>query len=229
MAKLKKQVLGKVSGALGDIVFREINGKNIIGMKASKVKVPVDSGSIARRAKFSLSARLSKMIALHPALKAIWQLKAPSGLSAHNFLIKANYINVLPDNLTDLVKLIPVAGFPVNSVNSTVSAQFVNVELDVIGTNNNINISIETQIEMLSIVFLYAPLDESVDNYSIIAVSSGNVALNLKETIQFNAPLIGNDELLFGKYHSNKTFSAFVTKDAAGNVINYSNTLPLST
>jgi len=227
MAKLKKQVLGKVSGALGDIVFREVNGKNVVGMKPSNVKVPNDPESIARRAKFALSAKLAQAIALHPELKVFWKSKAPSGLSTHNYIIKSNYINVLPDGITDFVKLLPAAGFPVTSSNISVSDQFVRVELDAIGTNNNINPAVETQIEMLSIVFLTQPVDESVDDYSIISASSGNLALDLNNAILFTAPLVGNDELLFGKYQTNKSFSAFVTKDAAGNVINFSNTLPL--
>ncbi|MDY0082632.1 MAG: hypothetical protein RBR74_05565 [Ignavibacteriaceae bacterium] len=228
MAKLKKQVLGRVSGALGDMVFREVNGKNVVGMRPSNINIPGDPESIARRAKFTLSAKLSKAIIFHQDLKTIWKSKAPSGLSAHNFLIRSNYTNVLAGDLTDFVKLVPVAGFPVRYTEVTITDHSVMVVLDVIGSNNNINKSVETHIEMLTIIFLSDPVDETVEDYVFISTSSGNVDLSLKEVIEFTAPLIGNDELLFSKYRSNKVFSAFVTKNEAGNAINYSNTLPLS-
>ena len=62
MARLKKTVLGRLSGAIGDIVFREKNGKNFVGLRASSFIPGSDPGSIDRRAKFTLSTQLASII-----------------------------------------------------------------------------------------------------------------------------------------------------------------------
>ena len=97
MARLNKQVLGRVSGAVGDIVFRERNGKNFIGLKPSRFMPGTDEASIARRARFALNAKLASTINNNDELKSIWFNKAPSGLSSHNFILRQNYPLVAPN------------------------------------------------------------------------------------------------------------------------------------
>ncbi len=60
MAQLTKAVLGRVSGRLGDTVFRQRNGKNILGTRPSHYAPPDDQGSIDRRARFKFSAKLAQ-------------------------------------------------------------------------------------------------------------------------------------------------------------------------
>jgi hypothetical protein len=225
MAKLKKQVLGRISGALGDLVFREVNGKNVVGMKASSFNSPNDPESIARRAKFTLSAKLAQAINSHQKLKDIWTLKAPAGQSSHNFLIKSNYLNVLPDDLSGLIKLVPDAGFPISSSAGNITASGMQVTLNVIGVNNLINLVAETNVQMLSVIFFGDSVDTSVAPYALVNASSAVQALSLTNPLTFNAPLIGNDELLFDKYQVHKAFNVLLTMDASGNIIHYSNTL----
>jgi len=225
MAKLKKQVLGKISGALGDIVFREVNGKNVVGMKPSSFNIPNDPDSLARRAKFALSAKLAQAINKNQKLKDIWAVKSPSGQSTHNFLIKSNYINVLPADLTNLVKLVPDAGFPVSVSSNTISSAGIEINLNSIGDNNYIDPAIEINVQMFTVLFLNDALDETVEPFKLISAGSPVQSLSLSNPLTFNAPLIGNDELIFAKYQSQKAFSVFLTTDADGNVIHYSNTL----
>jgi len=49
MAVVTKKVLGTVHGAVGDMVFREKNGKNYIGMRPNSFVPGKDDASIARR------------------------------------------------------------------------------------------------------------------------------------------------------------------------------------
>ena len=225
MAKLKKQVLGRISGALGDIVFREVNGKNFVGVKPSNVNVSNDPASVARRAKFALSAKLAQCINSHQKLKGIWTLKAPAGQSTHNFLIKSNYLNIMDGDLSGLVKIVPDAGFPISSTAGIITASGVQVTLNAIGENNLINAALEVNVQMLSVIFFSDAVDTSVAQYSLVNASSVVQALSLSNPLTFNAPLIGNDELLFDKYRVHKAFNVLLTMDTSGNVIHYSNTL----
>ena len=62
MATIKKTVLGRISGAVGDVVFKEKNGKNYVGVRASTFTPPSDAASIERRGKFLLSTELASAI-----------------------------------------------------------------------------------------------------------------------------------------------------------------------
>lgn len=225
MAKLKKQVLGRISGALGDIVFREVNGKNVVGMRPSNVNTPQDPASVARRAKFTISAKLAQAISSHQKLKDLWALKAPAGQSTHNFLIKSNYLFVQSDDLSDLIKLTPDAGFPVSASSGNLTSSGMELILNAIGNNNLIDDSVEVNVQMLSVLFFKDSVDISVPQYSIITASSSVQTLSLANPLTLNAPLVGNDGLLFDKYQYHKAFNVIITMDVSGNLIHYSNTL----
>ena len=106
MATLKKTVLGRLSGALGDIVFREKNGKNFVGLRALSFIPGSDQGSVERRSKFYLSTQLASTINSNSRLRSLWLASIPSGKNVYNHLIKSNYSNLQYNNAGDLVKIV---------------------------------------------------------------------------------------------------------------------------
>ena len=62
MANLRKKVLGTVSGAVGDILFRTKNGRNYIGTRPLSFVPGKDEKSVARRKRFAMATRLAKQI-----------------------------------------------------------------------------------------------------------------------------------------------------------------------
>ena len=127
--------------------------------------------------------------------------------------------------MSGLVKIVPDAGFPVSQSAAGITANGVQVTLNIIGENNLINTALEVNVQMLSVLFFSDSVDNSVAPYALVNASSAVQALSLTNALTFNAPLIGNDELLFDKYQIHKAFNVLLTMDASGNVIHYSNTL----
>ena len=88
MAQLKKTVLGKVSGAVGDIVFRQRDGLNYIGLRPGSFTPGTNPASVARRARFALAAKASVSVNRIPALKSLWAGVLTNGISPYNYIFK---------------------------------------------------------------------------------------------------------------------------------------------
>lgn len=224
MAKLKKQVLGEVSGTLGTFVFREVKGKNVIGMRPTTVNVSNDPAAVDRRNKFKMSSKLARAILADQYLKKLWWAKTPYELNTHNYIVQQNYNSVLPANLTDVVKLIPDFGFPliISNVEKTDSQIVANIPA--LNTNNGFKFMDETQIIMSAVLFLSSPVDTSVPDYSFLTLTSESQAVNITLPLSFNVMLDGPSGIIFNKYNEQKLFFVLITLDAENKIVQFSNT-----
>jgi len=228
MAELKKTVLGKVSGAVGDIVFRERDGKNYIGLRPDSFVPGTDPASVARRQRFLLSLKAGSSINSVAQFKSLWTEVTPSGLSPFNYIVKTNYRYVTSTSITDLLQLVPGGGFGVAISASSVDRTNVRVVVDPIGSNTGIDPIIEPNIVSAGVIFLSSPIDESVDLYSILTVVSSAQVTSLTEQLRFDAFLTNQQQVLFDKYQVRKTFVALVTLDASSAPVHHSSTILLS-
>ena len=184
MAQLKKTVLGKVSGAVGDIVFRQRDGLNYIGLRPGSFTPGTDPASVARRARFALAAKASVSVNRIPALKSLWAGVLTNGISPYNYIFKTNYKYVTSSTISDLLKIVPDNGFGVTVADNNVDRTRVRAMVEAIGTNAGINTTLETTIMMASLVFLSSPVDESVGAYSLLSVVSPSQPI--KSCTRFN-------------------------------------------
>ncbi len=225
MARLNKQVLGRVRGALGDVVFREKNGKNFIAMKPSSFTPGSDDASIARRAKFALATKLASTINSNYDLKTLWKIKSPAGLTGHNYIVRQNYPFVEPGNISGLIKLLPDAGFSTAISNLAITSSDISVNVGPIGTLAGINITDEPNCRLYSLVYLTDPVDDSVAPYSFMLFKSANQITQLDTELTFNFALSNQDSLLISKYSTTAAFFTLVTVDVNNNIVNNSSTL----
>ena len=68
MAELDKSVIGKLRGRIGDVVFRQRNGKVFVSQRPKSFMPGTDEKSVERRSKFAFCAKLSKAIYSIPEL-----------------------------------------------------------------------------------------------------------------------------------------------------------------
>lgn len=228
MAQLKKKVLGQVSGAVGDLVFRERNGINYVGLRPNSFMPGTDPVSFARRQRFTLSSKSGVTINSISQLKRLWKGVAPSGLSAYNQIVKTNYQYVTSATISDLLKIVPDNGFGVTVADNNVDRMRLRASIEPIGTNAGINTTLETTIMMASVIFLSSPVDESVGAYSILSVVSQSQPSNLAQQLTFDANLTNQQQLIFDKYQITKSFISIVTLDSTGSPIHYSSTVLLT-
>jgi hypothetical protein len=228
MAELKKKVLGQVSGAVGDIVFRERYGLNYVGLRPSSFMPGTDPVSVARRQRFALATKTGVTINSISQLKYLWQSVTPTGLSPYNYIVKTNFRYVTSAAISDLLKIVPDNGFGVTVADSVIDRSRVRLLVEPIGTNAGIDVLQEPNIISACILFLSAPVDESVGAYSILSSVSDPIPTNLAEQLTLDANLTNQQQTIFDKYQSTKVFAALITLDANGTPVHPSSTILLT-
>ena len=162
MAKINKMILGKVSGSLGDITFRQRNGKNYLASRPGSFTPASDQVSIDRRAKFALSVRLASIINSIPQLKEVWASRTPNGSTPYNYIVKTNYKFLTPSDITENTLLTPGFGFGLQVSFITLTASNLQVNIEPVGTNAGIELSLEKNIQLLSLLAMSGANNEGV-------------------------------------------------------------------
>ncbi len=224
MAKLRKQFLGKVSGKLGDMVFRNTRRTNYISARPVSFNLPKDDASINRRSRFAIAGKFSSLITSIPDLKLLWQLQAPDGVNIFNYLVKTNYNLVNPDGLTEIVSLTPSLGFIAISESIDVNQSEINVTIKAIGENSGIRPELEKEIGLFCVIGLSNPSDSNLDRIILIPLTSDKVHLSLTDNISFRIRLTNQISELMSKYQKRLMLFALVTYDVDGNPVSYSKT-----
>ena len=224
MATLSKQVLGRISGSVDDITFRQKNGTNFVSARPNSYTPPGDEGSVQRRSKFAYACKLAANIISIAPLKTLWESKLTNGETAYNKIVGTNYRFVGSDALTDQTFLTPGIGFNVQTTALTIGVNNVQVIIEALGSNAAIDVSIEKNVQLISIVSLSSPLDGIVEVFSLLPLLSPIQSLTLDAAMTFFLSFSSQTQHLFGKYQVHKLLLALITLDADGNAVNYSTT-----
>ncbi len=224
MAKINKQILGKVRGSLGDITFRQRNGISYLATRPASFMPGKDPASIARREKFALNIKLCKAIYSHEELKSIWTIETPQDKAVFNYLCQVNYQMIGAGNIPGSIKLAPGLSFNVNNPVINFESAQINVNFDALGTGTGIDAGAETSIKLLSVVYMNNPIDNNSAKYSFIKHSSVIQPTVLDQPYAFTLPLSDVEAQLLSSYQDHKGFFIIVTLDADGNIGSYSNT-----
>ena len=224
MADFNKQILGKVSGALGGVTFRERNGKTYISTRPGSFTPGSDVKSVARRERFSLSIKLAKSINAVPLLNVLWAKDTPQGFQTYNYIMKTNYPAINPPNLTDLVKIVPSLGFNVSNPVVALGPNSIKVNIDAIGNSTGISAAEEPSFKLVSIVYLSNPSDASLSKGVFLTSVSDAKSTDLAAALEFNIALSDVETQMLALYQNRKGFFAVISLDAAGNAVHFSNT-----
>lgn len=224
MPKLVKAILGKVQGALGDVTFRQRNGKNYLSTRPTS-RTPSDNpASVAARGKFALSVQLAKSVYSISELKSVWTVRATSGSSGFNQIVRTNYTKMSSTDLSEFVKLVPPYGFNVMNPVVVLGPSEVKVNLDAIGNLADIDVAAEPSMRLVSVIFMTGPADSEVGEYAFLRYVSEIRDTDLTSALEFTLTLSDVDAQLLAKYQNKKGFFVLLTLDATGKVMHYSNT-----
>ncbi len=224
MADLRKKVLGTVSGAVGDILFRAKNGRNYVGTRPLSFTPGTDEKSVARRKRFGMATRLARPINSIYRLKSLWKAVAPVPLHSYNMIVRANYNSVGPDSISNTIKLVPEIGYSVQFSEFTLNVNRMRVALDGLTSASGINPSVEIYCQLVGIIHLSNPVDTEKEPHVFIPVVSIEQALALNTEITDDIIFQDVISQLLAMYQDRKAFLTLLTLDTDRNVIHYSNT-----
>lgn len=223
MAKLKKSVLGKVTGAVGDLVFRMRNGNNFIGMRPVSFMPGTDVKSVARRSRFGMAGKFARFANKLPYIKALWK-KIVNGSIPYNALLKRNYYYVSASGVSDLATLSPDLGFEI-SATVTKSSTEVSVDIAAVGSGTGIDTVRETHFVLCGVLYLSGKKDDSYQNEAFFALPFAKVVLNLVNPLEFTYQLSDVEKQLFDRYTNAKGFFSLLSLNADDEPVHFSNTV----
>lgn len=107
MAKLDEQLLGKVSGKLGNLVYRNINGKTFISVRPPKYNVTNTKESRKVKKGFKNLIAFASFVNKIPELKKVWSKREVKGVRAYNKIFSHNSSFVKAEFIDTFFKIIP--------------------------------------------------------------------------------------------------------------------------
>ena len=210
---LKSPLIHRISGKLGDVVFRTIRGKTII-CKRPVVRATNNPEVLSRRKRFSINTKLSKCINDIPECKFLWMKAARNKMSSYNAIIKANYNHVSDDRIVASPYLFPQS-FNFSFYDFGVKFDYCEILLkyskEVFDFINDY--SKEKFIKVVGIIYCENNVCASSEPYYFKNVSSCNYPLSELGTINMSI-LLDTMTLNHLKQYSKYTlYYAFVTSD----------------
>ena len=145
-------------------------------------------------------------------------------MSAYNFISKTNYKFVNITGPGDIVLLAPLPGFSISNPTVSINSGTIQVNTDAIGNSQNIDLSVETSIKLISVVHLYNPTDAYSKKNDYVASVSDAQSLALDTPLSFSITLGGWVSQLYDKYQNSKGYFILITLDAGNNVVHFSST-----
>lgn len=222
MAILNKSVLGKVLGSIGNLTFKQRNGKNYISLKPESYPKCNKQVMVLIREKFALVSKIAKVINNNPVLYSIWRNHTRNGMSVYNNIVKSIYPYFRNKISPDSIRLLPAGGFKVQKSSIFLDNKNLKLGINPQGINYGIDVSKELFVSLYSIIYLNRPKTEGEKKSHFFLVNSEPEVFILNETINFSIMLPGVWESLYEKYEEKEAVFILVTSDLNGLPVRYS-------
>lgn len=227
--------LGRISGRIGDVVFRNYSDKTVVSLRPRSFKPSMDMASVINRHKFKVTAALSKAVNDIPYANARWSVSAGSKMSAYNLILKSNYRSVLYKSISSNVKMFPALDFlaQVESVYDGLYSYSVNLDL----VNSHLSgLSASHSVRLLYLVYCTSPVDSGDKEFDFISGNSSPLEINGSISMNFNlsfapqsvvssAVLDSMKSAAYTRYKDHTVFISFVILDTDGNPVKNSQTI----
>jgi hypothetical protein len=225
MAEVFKSVIGRLTGALGNMVFRNRGETTFITMRPKSFTAGKDLAAQNRRARFGLTGMFATAVNHNANLKQFWDLATPPSMSPYNGIFKANYKHITPDDVTDLAKMTPGISVRATDSSSSMTNLLVSATLEALGPDQKIDLLVEKKIQMIAVIYCKTPVVEGEAKNHFICIKSAKVDLNLLSELVFTIPLMQDETQYYDAYTSQKCFYTFVTLGDDDTPYHYTNTL----
>lgn len=227
MAILSGNVIGNLSGKLGNLAARTVYGQTIMSARPSSFNVSYSDALVAARQKFAVTGAFAKAVLDSLNLSEIWDKVRIQGLSTFNTVFKANYSyssplqptisNILtPDGFTMPVQSHNMDGLKLSFVINPFNATNVFSPEEVAASFSAL-IVLHTPHSLDDPAFRIINLEKEVSSFNFTTVYTAELPLNTFQTALLN------------KYSKYIYMVACATKSAEGKIIQHSETYAVET
>ncbi len=222
MALVSGNVLGNLSGKLGNLSARTVNGQTILAARPSSFNVSQEPASLAVRSKFAVTANFAKNVLSLTSLEEIWKKTKESGISVFNSIFKANFAFSSTEKPTEQ-NIITPGGFALPATAAAVDTAKITASLSALNTTAIFGAD-EVALSANALVVFSNPTVPTDPAFQVVVlskeVSNFNFTQNYNLQMDFNIVQVN----IAAKYQDSTLLLAVASKDAAGKVVQYSST-----
>jgi len=214
MAIRKINILGKVSGKIGNTVSRIRYGKEVIYTKPVSVNISHSSKAVDGRAKFSFTVKLARLVNSVPELSAVWKNSKMTGTNAYQKLIKHNSKFTAAGGLT-IRNIITPPG--IDTIKNSLALDSLCIMVSSVFDGPVLNCF----TSIFSLLFLYSGKENE-----LLLLSSKDILLVESHSIQGIIPLTGLDREKIFRYNKAVILSSFTSEIKNPACLNWTTTIP---
>lgn len=222
MAIVNGNVIGNLSGKLGNLSARTVDGRTVLAARPSSFNASQDPAVISVRQKFSVTAKLASAILALSSLVAIWKKVKNVSSTVFNEIFQTNFGYSSADKPTEQ-NIISPDGFPLDISTSVVEADKITASIPALDTASVFSPE-EVSLSANALVCFYDPLSETDDPYRIISLSKEVESYNFTQAYNLQIDFNVNQKLVAAKYQHSILYIAVITKTAEGKVVQNSST-----
>jgi hypothetical protein len=222
MAIVNGNVIGNLSGKLGNLSARTVDGRTILAARPSSFNASQDPAVLAVRQKFSVTAKLASAILALTSLVSIWKKVRNVASSVFNEVFQSNFANSSIDKPTEQNIIVP-DGFPLQITTAAVAADKVTATLPILNASSVFGAD-EVNVSANALVCYYDPTNEADEPFKIISLSKEVSAYNFAQTYELEIDLNALQKNTAAKYQHSILYVCVVTKTVDGKVVQNSGT-----
>lgn len=222
MARLFSNVIGNLSGRLGNLSARIRFGSTILAARPASFNVPSDAAAIDRRSTFLASVKFALQVVSLPVLKAIWDKAKPAGFSAFNHIVSANYQYASPSRPT-IGNIITPRGFALNAQTLALDADKLTAVIPAL-TGMTLISTDEVHCSFNAVICYHTPLTPGDEPYNIISISKlvPNYQFGQQYNLQMDLDVL--QKAIAARYDSSIVYLAVAPKTADERILQNSGT-----
>lgn len=222
VAIVKGSVLGNLSGKLGNLSARIVEGRTILAARPSSFNASQDPAVVAIRNKFAVTGNLVKVFLSLSALYEIWMKVKTAGMTVYNYAFKNNFAYSSAVKPTDQ-NIITPGGFALPVQAATVDADSVSVQLLALNTASVFTPE-EVNLSANGVLCYFNPINPEDPEYQITSVNAEIAAYNFTQPHTVDIPLNVLQQAVAAKYQNSILFFIVASKNAEGKIVQYSAT-----
>ena len=224
MATVKSNVIGNLSGKLGNLSARTVNGKTVLAARPASFNASNEPKLIAIRSKFAVTVKFSGKVVSLSTLASIWRKVKLPPHSIFNEVFIGNFAYSSVDRPTLNNIITPLnGGFPLPVQSSSVLADNVSVELLKL-SDASVFTPAEVDLSANGLVCYFNPFNTADPKFQIITLNDEIRNYQFDQTFEVNIALNMVQQGIAAKYRNSILLFAVASKNSDGKVIQYSST-----
>jgi hypothetical protein len=164
MALVRRQILGSLSGVVGDIVFKQNRGTEYTSIRPKKYKKTKSPNLISSRNRFAKRVAFCRFVLQSPLLKLVWKSAKLPGKYPYHKIFKYNYRFISNEKISNLINILP-KNFYVNFSNYHLDENSFSYEFypDKEFTDN-----FTQPYYFVAFIYMHSPVDENSERKEVL-------------------------------------------------------------